>query len=59
MTAIRENLGWVIGGVVAAIAAFLGWFYESGLLNTVIGIIIGAGIAFFVQTRTQRRAWKI
>ena len=58
MTDLRENFGWVIGSIVAAIAAFLGWFYESGLLNTIIGIIIGAGIAFFVQTRTQKRAWK-
>lgn len=58
MTDLRENFGWVIGSIVAAIAAFLGWFYEYGLLNTLIGIIIGAGIAFFVQTRTQKRAWK-
>jgi len=58
MTDLRENLGWVIGGVLATIAAFLGWFYESGLLNTVIGVAIGAGIAFFVQTKTQKRAWK-
>jgi hypothetical protein len=58
MTDLRENLGWVIGSIVAAIAAFLGWFYESGLFNTILGIIIGAGIAFFVQTRTQKRVWK-
>jgi len=58
MTDLRENLGWVIGSVLVAIVAFLGWFYESGLLNTVIGIMIGAGIAFFVQTKTQKRAWK-
>jgi hypothetical protein len=28
------------------------------LLSTVIGIVIGAGIAYFVQTRTQKRVWK-
>lgn len=58
MTDLRENIGWVIGGALAAIAAFLGWFYESGLISTIVGIVIGAGIAFFVQTRTQKRAWK-
>lgn len=58
MTDLRENLGWIIGSTIAVIVAFLGWFFESGLLNTVIGIAIGAGIAYFVQTRTQKRAWK-
>jgi hypothetical protein len=58
MIDLRENLGWIIGSVVAGIVAFLGWFYESGLLSTFIGIFVGAGIAYFVQTRTQKRAWK-
>jgi hypothetical protein len=54
----RENLGWIAGSVIAGIVAFLGWFYESGLLSTLVGIFVGAGIAYFVQTRTQKRAWK-
>lgn len=58
MTDLRDNLGWIIGSVIAGIVAFLSWFYESGLLSTLVGIIVGAGIAFFVQTRTQDRAWK-
>jgi len=58
MTDLRENLGWIIGSAIAGIAAFLSWFYESGLLGTAVGIVIGAGIAYYVQTRTQDRAWK-
>lgn len=58
MTDLRENLGWIAGSVIAGIAAFLSWFYESGLLSALVGIFIGAGIAYFVQTRTQKRVWK-
>jgi len=53
MTDLRENLGWIVGSAIAAIAAFLSWFYESGLLSALVGIVIGAGITYFVQTRTQ------
>jgi len=58
MTDLRENLGWIVGSAIAGIAAFLSWFYESGLLSALVGIFIGAGIAYFVQTRTQKRVWK-
>jgi len=58
MTDWRENLGWLIGSVATAITLALGWLFESGILNTIVGIVIGAGIAFFIQTRTQKRAWK-
>lgn len=59
---MRENLGWLIGSVVTAIALAIGWIYESGVLSTLVGIIVGSGITYFVQTRTQKksqeRAWK-
>jgi hypothetical protein len=54
MTDLRGNIGWIIGSVVAMVAAFLGWAYESGLISTIVGIMVGAGVACFVQTRTQK-----
>jgi len=58
MTDIRENLGYFIGSVVTALALILGWIYQSGVLNTLVGVAIGAGITYYVQTKTQDRAWK-
>ena len=58
MSDLRENLGWIIGSIATAIAMAFGWIYQSGILGTLVGIIVGAGIAFFIQTKTQKRAWK-
>jgi hypothetical protein len=58
MPDLREGVGWVVGSTIAAIGAFASWFYQSGLFGTVVGIMIGAGITYFVQTRTQKRIWK-
>jgi hypothetical protein len=58
MTDIRENLGYLIGSFVTALALVLGLIYQSGVLNTLVGVAIGAGITYYVQTRTQNRAWK-
>ena len=58
MEDIRENLGWLIGSVVTALAMIFGWIYQSGVLSTLIGVAIGAGITYYVQTKTQNRAWK-
>jgi len=33
-------------------------FLTLPLFNTLIGVVIGTVITYFVQTRTQRRAWK-
>ena len=58
MTDLNENVTLLIGSIIAGVGAFLSWFYESGLLGAITGVVIGAGITFFVQTRTQKRAWK-
>lgn len=58
MTDIRENLGYLIGSIVTTLALVLGWTFQSGILNTLVGVAIGAGISYYVQTKTQERAWK-
>jgi hypothetical protein len=58
MADLKEDIAFIIGSVLAGTGAFLSWFYQSGLLGTVTGIVIGAGITYFVQTRTQKRLWK-
>ena len=58
LTDIRENLGWLVGSIVTALALIFGWVYQSGVLSTLIGVAIGAGITYYVQTKTQNRAWK-
>ena len=58
MTDFQENIGLLVGSVVAALSMILGWIFQSGVLNTLVGVAIGAGITYYVQTKTQNRAWK-
>jgi hypothetical protein len=58
MTNIQENIGLVIGAVIAALGIALGWLLQYGLLNTLLGVAIGFGITYYVQTKTQKNAWK-
>jgi len=58
MTDVRENLGWLLGSIATTLALIFGWIYQSGVLNTLVGVAIGAGITYYVQTKTQNRAWK-
>lgn len=58
MTDLRENLGWIIGSIVTAIAMAVGWFISSGVVVNLLFLLLGFGITYFVQTRTQKRAWK-
>ncbi|MCW4025566.1 MAG: hypothetical protein NWF01_11120 [Candidatus Bathyarchaeota archaeon] len=58
MADLKEDIGLILSSAIAGVGAFLSWFYQSGLLGTVTGIVIGAGITYFVQTRTQKRLWK-
>ena len=53
-TRIREQRARIIGSAIAGIGAFLSWFYESGLLAAIVGIVIAAGITFFVQQNSAR-----
>lgn len=59
MTDLRENLGWLVGSIATAIAMAVGWFISSGVVVNLLFLLIGSGITYFVQTRTQKRAWKI
>jgi len=58
MTDLRENLGWLIGSTATAIAMAIGWFISSGVVVNLLFLLVGSGITYFVQTRTQKRAWK-
>jgi hypothetical protein len=58
MTDLGNNLNWIVGSIAGGIVAFLSWFYRSTLLSAIVGVLIGAGIAYVVQTRTQKNAWK-
>lgn len=58
MTDLRENLGWLIGSIATAIAMAFGWLTSSGVVVNLLFLLIGSGITYFVQTKTQKRAWK-
>lgn len=58
MTDLQENLGWIIGSIATVIAMAIGWFLSSGVVVNLLFLLIGSGITYFVQTRTQRRAWR-
>lgn len=58
MTDVRENLGWIIGSILTTVAMVIGWFIQSGIIVAIISLLIGAGISYFVQTKTQKKAWQ-
>ena len=58
MTHWRDNLGWLAGSIVTAIALAIGWLFSSGVVVNLLFLLVGSGIAYFVQTRTQKRLWK-
>lgn len=62
MTDLRENLGWLVGSILTGIAVAVSWLVSSGIFTTLVAVLVGAGITYFVQTRTQKktqeRAWK-
>lgn len=59
MTDLRENLGFIIYSISSAIAlGIVGWFVQSGIIVAIVSVLIGAGISYFVQTKTQKKAWQ-
>jgi hypothetical protein len=36
----------------------IGWMVQSGIVIAIVSVLIGAGISYFVTTKTQKRAWK-
>jgi hypothetical protein len=58
MTDLRENSGWVIGSIATAIAMAVGWLTSSGVVVNLLFLLLGSGITYVVQTRTQKRVWK-
>jgi len=55
---VQENIGIFLGSLATALGIILGFIFQSGVLNTLVGVAIGAGITYYVQTKTQNRAWK-
>jgi len=58
MTDIRENFDLMISSILASLAIIIGWIVQSGTIVALVSVLIGAAISYFVQTRTQKRAWK-
>lgn len=58
MTDLRENLGWVIGSIATAIAMAVGWLTSSGVVVNLLFLLLGSGITYVVQTRTQKECGK-
>ena len=58
MTDLRDNIGWIIGSIGGVGALILGYLQQYEFLGAILATTIGAGVAYFVQTRTQKRTWK-
>jgi len=58
MSDLRENLTWILGSIATAIAMAFGWLVSSGVVVNLIFLLVGFAITYFVQTMTQKRAWK-
>lgn len=58
MVKIGENVGWIATAFGAGTIAVASWVLESGYLATLGGIIIGAGLTYFVEQRNQKRTWQ-
>lgn len=58
MVDLRDNIGWLIGSIGGVGAIILGYLQQYEFLGALLATTIGAGIAYFVQTKTQEKTWK-
>lgn len=58
MTYIHKNLSWILFSIVIAIALIISWFISFGVVVNLLFLLIGFAATYFIQTRTQDRAWK-
>jgi len=58
MTDIHKNLGWILFSIVITIALIISWFISFGFVINLLFLLIGFAATYFIQTRTQDRAWK-
>ncbi|MFB0544348.1 MAG: hypothetical protein ACETVN_01425 [Asgard group archaeon] len=67
MVNLRENLGWIIGAIVTALALIIIWLSFSTnimvnflflILGNILSFLLGAGITYIIDKKTQERAWK-
>jgi len=58
MNDLRENLGWLVGSVATGIGVFVSWIFSLEVFATLIAVLAGFLASYFLQTKTQKRAWK-
>ena len=59
MSDLRENFGWLVGSIATAIAMAFGWLISSDVVVSLLFLLIGSAITYFVQSRTQKRAFPL
>jgi hypothetical protein len=58
MADVRDNWAVIVGSAVTAAAMAVGWLLSSGVLLNLIFLVLGSGITYSVQSRTQKKAWQ-
>ncbi|MCK4477990.1 hypothetical protein KAU88_05640 [Candidatus Bathyarchaeota archaeon] len=55
---LRGNWDWLIGSISTGLAVGASLLVSSEVFAVLIGTLVGLGVSYFVQSRTQKRAWK-
>lgn len=58
MSDLRENLSWLIGSVATAVGVAISWLVSSEIFVTLVAVLVGFLASYFLQTKTQKKAWK-